>query len=719
MLEIRTVPLGSVLVHVRDSAGNPLEGLPVEYSLEPTIGSDAQLWGYRRDIQAGTSDAHGDVRVTGVPVEMQMRFGLRGEWRKPARVVIEASRGEAEVVLTPPRWASIRGRLEWPDASPAPAIQVAWYGTSNRSGSPGSTGVSTSTDGTFEITELSNGGGMVVFEGEAFRPPIHLRLENGEPVDLGTLTLEKRVVVAGRVVIPGGQDRPQRLGIAAFRSGVLVAQSRVHDEALSFSLRVPRGPVVLAALEGLNWDPEFPYRGESLAELLVEAPHAGVELELGALPGAVKGRIAEARGEVEIIFFDPQPTVDWGFAASVQGGGRRVSLDGSGAFQCPARATEGVRVLIRMDDGRSAYSREVEVVPGEDTDLGLLDMSACRLATRVADEGSNPNADVSVTLADESRAKQVQRTDEEGLAIFELPAGPYALRAETDGQTTGAWQLVQLESGTDRTMTITMTGKGIFTGAVQSPDGPVAGVTIKTQRETPPTNLSWAATTDSDGQFEFQPLLPGTYRYWISGELVGHVDLVPGKPSSLSLSIGDPVSTVQLRRDGERLDWANSLLVTAAAQEPRVWRRAEVDGDGRFLVALPEGPLLFQIDLGGLGNNQITLAPGPARSGADYILDLPTTGIELQLEGSAAHRPNPAGYLEELGDRPAISSWGPHSEIYAEELGGEGNGQLRVVRFPFLAPGARVTITGNTADGKRTSREVRVAAGGWTIVRWQ
>jgi hypothetical protein len=56
-------------------------------------------------------------------------------------------------------------------------------------------------------------------------------------------------------------------------------------------------------------------------------------------------------------------------------------------------------------------------------------------------------------------------------------------------------------------------------------------------------------------------------------------------------------------------------------------------------------------------------------------------------------------------------------ELYAEDAGIEAGG-ARVVRFPFLNPGARVEIEGLDGNGGRRSETVVVGASGSTTFRW-
>ncbi|MEM9799424.1 MAG: carboxypeptidase-like regulatory domain-containing protein, partial [Planctomycetota bacterium] len=351
-----------------------------------------------------------------------------------------------------------------------------------------------------------------------------------------------------------------------------------------------------------------------------------------------------------------------------------------------------------------------------ETDLGTLDVAPGRLLARVVDvdDAAVENAIVRTMSCEHDEAES--STDPSGAAAFDLAPGPYGLRVDGDADASGAWQLVHVESGEDAEVLIGKSGAALFGGIVLAPEGPVEGVSIRTQRSAPMSNLGWSATTGPDGRFAFQPLMPGRYRYWISEHLVGHIDLAAGEPSDVILRIDGRPQIVELRRDGELLREAKALLVSARGATPQVWYRSERVDLGRFRTALPEGELLFQVDMEGLGNNQIALVPGSAAGGGDYVLDLPSTGIEVRFGPESVHIPNPAAYFLEDFDGSLESSWGPRSEVYAEPVG--SHGERRSVRFPFLVPGTSVELRGVGANGERVSRDVRVDAGGWTVVRW-
>lgn len=715
VLEIRTVPLGQVLVTVVDAEGNRAPDIDVVYDLDATMGSEAQLWSYQGPRAAGTSNAQGELLVDGIPIGMGIRFGVRGDWDMPARTVIAEGAGRAEVTLQMRGWAGLTARLQWPDGSPAAGVGASWIGTSSRGGDLGGSGGVADEAGVLTISDLSSGGGELRIQEGAYHEPVGLRVERGAITDLGTLTVAKLARVEGRVVASPSQHIPADLHVCALRSGAVFAQTRLKADR-TFQLSAPAGPVVLALSQPIAWNSILPFRGSFLGQVEVLAPQSGVELPLKTAFAEVTGNAGQPGAQLEIVLFAPEPDVSWGIRTLGDGAIDSVSGEDGGfaAFVQPAEA----RVLVCKDDGSTAYTAPLRLQEGAPRDLGSLSFAKGTAVVATRDADGSPAADRLVKLRDRGYKMFEVRTDETGVARKQLPAGPYALRVETPDGASGHWQLIQVENGETTAIELGVIEMAVLRGAVTGPSGPMAGVAIQCQRSKPISNLGLSATTGSDGQFAFQPMLPGTYRYYVTDELVGSVELDAGEEKVLSLQVGSSRSRIEVLRDGEPTDWASSLVVSQWAPGEVIWNTGRRVGAGSFEAILPLGPLLFSIDLNGIGNNQHVLVPGPAFAGGTYRLNLPGTGIELRLNGAAAHRPSPAGYLERIEGLPAKSQWRDGPELYAEDQGLGPDG-TRVVRFPFLAPGAVARLSGLGSDGQRRTESVTIAPGGWTRVDWE
>ncbi|MEM9382936.1 MAG: RNA polymerase sigma factor, partial [Planctomycetota bacterium] len=502
-LEVRTVALGGVLVKARTPDGAPLPGAKIEYSLDPTIGSDRQLWGYRRDFTAGTTDASGELRVRGLPVRMPIRFGFGGEWRKPAHVTIDPVRREAELVVIQEPWCSIRAQLEWPDGSPAVGAFASWHGTTGPSGTIDGTHGAADASGELRIGSLAEGGGMLSFGSRGYHAPVHVRVEPGVETDLGVLTLEPPVKVSGRV-LPAidGASLPEDLTVAAFRDGVLVTADRMDANPPRFELTVPRGPVVLAATVGGRWTPILPYTKPALGQLALDAPASDVELRLTSRRTTVIGRVEDASGDVQVVAFEPDAFVEMGSPFLLDGSSASATLEADGSFRFDLPPAAAARILLELEDGRSAYSSEVSLVAGTTVDLGTLGVAPGRVEARILDtEASGVENATLLAMSHDREQFSAHVSGADGAAALELAPGPYGVRADADADAAGAWRLVHVESGGAVALDVSHSGPGLFDGVVLGADGPVAGVALKTQRESPLTNLSWSATTGDDGRF--------------------------------------------------------------------------------------------------------------------------------------------------------------------------------------------------------------------------
>ncbi len=716
LIEVRTVALGSLKVKVVDSDGVPAPDVQIVYSMKPTFGSDAQLWDHQGPRSGGTSDAFGEVRIEGLPVETLIRVGVRGEWSRPASAVIDPLTRRAETVMELEGWATLTAKLEWPDGTPAANITAVWSGAPHKAGSFDAVRDLSNEEGAVRIDDLSSGEGLVTIVGPAYHAPIHARVERGAFTDLGTLTLQRPVALSGRVIVPKGGLAPPGLCVTALRDGVVVGEQAL-PETLEFALSVPPGPLTIAVTQGLDLDPRMPFRGDFMGFVAASAPARGVEVPMTAPVAEITGRIEGPSAGLLLQFFPDDGSAARGFPHQISGGSYEPEVDSEGAFAAVVRPIEDARILLREPGGRSAYLGPLSVAPNASIDLGDVVWSRSTLHVNVQDAAGVPLADAVVVARGPNRERSQSRTDERGRATFDLAVGPYGIQAETDGASSGSGALVHVVADRTAEFTLSMDGEGLLTGVVHSPDGPAAGVGISAQCMEPISNLSHAATTAADGTFAFQPVSPGLYRYWISGELVGVVELRPGVPSELNLHVGGAAASVSIVRGAEAVPWVAALTVTALHESDSTFVRGSQTGIGEFDTRLHDGPLQFMLDPNGLGNNQQVVVMGPPAEGATYRLELPSTGIELRLEGPAAHTPRPTAYLTELDGRPARTHWGPRPELYVEDLGMGADG-ARTLRVPYVNADARVRMEGIGTDGRPRVETVRVEPNGWTRVRW-
>jgi hypothetical protein len=198
---------------------------------------------------------------------------------------------------------------------------------------------------------------------------------------------------------------------------------------------------------------------------------------------------------------------------------------------------------------------------------------------------------------------------------------------------------------------------------------------------------------------------------------MGHVELAHGERRELDMTLGRPETRIVIEHEGTRVTTVTGLYVTSSAAP--AWHVGRACEAGTFSAELPEGKLVFELDPRALVRSQRVLVPGPAASGAEYVLALPSTGIELRLSGVAFHRPDPCATLESLGSVGAQSPWGAEPMLLMERnLTEEPNG-ARIVRIPYLTPGSIVSLQGIAHDGQERTEQITVGAEGWTRVDWE
>lgn len=716
-LIITTVPLGRLVVTVLDEEGEPDADRRIVYSLKPRHGSDAQLWSFQGPRAGGTSDRAGRVVIDGLPASTEIRVGLRGEYEMPASAVIDPVTLAAAVTLKPTPWGEVRATLRWPDGAPAAGVPVTWYGAPHRSGGFDGYERESDEEGVVLFDGLGRGDGRLVFDAGGFHAPVETRSERGTTRDLGVLTLERAVELSGRVELGALVGIEERLHVIAFRGGSPVA-SQVLTGSSEFTLEVPAGPTTLAVARGLDWNPILPFRDAFLGQAVAVAPASDVVLRCAGPGASATGQVSSGETSVTALHFVSDPGLSFGIPWPDANRTTKVPVDGEGRFVVPIEPGPPSRLLIQGADGRRAYRALDGLGEGEVQDLGELDWREARVLVRVLDGQSRPVGGVKVSMRNTDGDTADSTSDERGVATFELPVGPYGVEVDAGELGSRDWTLVHVTEEETVDVTLQLAERALLTGRIRRDSGPAADVTVKVQRMEPVSNLILAATSGADGAFTFKPLPPGLYRYRVQGEVVGTVTLEAGRTAELDIAVEGAATTVEIRADGERLTAAGGLHVRSAAEPNAPWAKGRAITGGAFEAALPEGELVFAINVDSLGNNQQIVVQGPAATGATYTLELPDTGIEIRLDGAAAQSPVPTVYLESLDGRSAATHWGPRPELHVEDEGIGADG-VRTVRVPYVDAGARVLIKGIDADGKRTELTVDVGAAGPTIVPWR
>jgi protocatechuate 3,4-dioxygenase beta subunit len=381
-------------------------------------------------------------------------------------------------------------------------------------------------------------------------------------------------------VIPFASDEPLRAAARTDASGAF----RIDH--------VPPGPHVVRATA-----PGF---GAAWTTLAGGEPQSALELRLG-VPGRLAGRVAHDdgrpwRGAIVIAsFMRPTGELDrfsYGIAFA--------EADGSYAI---ADLPAGDYVLLNVSDNapgsEATASRQVHVSAGRTTTANLPEaIDGPRFTGRVLDAGGQPLAGLDVTLqprgADGPAKWRSQRSDAAGAFTFTgLPSAVYdVFVGESLGERFVWIEEITVPPGGALTHDVQV-GAGRIRGRATSPHAAIGGsfvVLLRAERD----QLVFAGRvrTDAEGVFEFERLVPATYRAIVYPEQKG---LAPQASGDLWVARGGPLvectlavergaSLAVVVRDAQGVGLHGvALAFRDAAGQAFQFSQADVTGvDGRF-----------------------------------------------------------------------------------------------------------------------------------------
>lgn len=230
-LEIQVYPSATIGGVVQDAKGALLPGVKVRLQAmyfgtarQQGIYIQPQIAKLLEDVVSTQTDAAGHWQLGGVRADAQAnvlvddeRFGLN---------TTSAQANSQNAVLKALPGATLKGRIVFPDGSPAPGIRV--YGSSND--------LKTDADGRFALTRLPSGNPWYQVSDPKsewiLKADRNVSLEEGEVRDLGDLQLSKGLLLKGKVVDEEGK------GIAGARvSNSTGAISDTSDKDGNFKVR--------------------------------------------------------------------------------------------------------------------------------------------------------------------------------------------------------------------------------------------------------------------------------------------------------------------------------------------------------------------------------------------------------------------------------------------------------------------------------------------------
>ena len=300
---------------VVDGAGEPVEGAQVMARPDVRRGAGDRFEWRLRGVPQELTDAGGRFEFSGlrdiayrlVAVPAGVNPWSRG-WRERGQHTIGATVGEANLRLVLEQDGGVKGKVVFEDGATPDTFLVA-------SGRFGSGTPFSSRDGAFELGSLAPNTYTITVRGPDFEdrsvPDVEVRA--GEFTDLGTVSVRKGRVVAGRVVDPSGQaieGATVLVGRRIFGSGSETSsqlrfgagqtKSATTDENGAFSVRGV-GPGNLSVVA------EHEELGRSVPVAAVGQPPGGPRLEIVVLPfGAIEGTVTRGGSPADSVFVQAQ-----------------------------------------------------------------------------------------------------------------------------------------------------------------------------------------------------------------------------------------------------------------------------------------------------------------------------------------------------------------------------------------------------------------------------
>ncbi len=427
-IEVRLFPLGTLEVEVVDPDGVPLSGLAVRAKPQVERGrtEDGSLLRRGRSGPAGTSEL---LRLPcGVPIHVELSADRgRDEFTfLTSEVVIEPPSRHARVVLKAPETAALTGVVLDADGQ-SQVLAVHWYG-------PVAVGASrsvprfvqTDEQGRFQLDYLRPGQGSL-WVGES-REPIALELVAGELRDLGTLSLEPDVVLAGRLQREGDASLAG-LWVHVFRNGRFQQETWTSTDG-GFRFRTQPGEVELVVSED-SWS-DGAREQRILTTSRIVAPLETVVLVLEGAPQEdpdASALGAPANVAVRVLGPDGQPAPGALLTVRTADGTLESYLADDDGRVLLERLTAGLTELTASLGGVGISAiTELTLQAGEteEAEIALERFATLRLRTEDAD--AHPLAFEGALLREHTRETWHWTSESDGRRAYEeLTPGDYQL----------------------------------------------------------------------------------------------------------------------------------------------------------------------------------------------------------------------------------------------------------------------------------------------------
>lgn len=547
-LEVALEPMASLAGRVVDGEGRGLH--PADVWVRAGIGPHG-LAGRRELGSAGTRpDGAFRVRALNAGVPLQLRVEADGF--APAERTLEPLRpGErrSDLVIQLAPGVTARGRVTGPAGEPLPGARVVLVAQETLDHPEDRTWIPCDAEGVFVAPRLAPGTYDLRAVAPGHAPGTRRGVEvpqRPQPVDVGTLHLEREAPVSGRVTHGGEGVAGARVVVDVHEPDPLPTNrprrvrtdgdGRFHVDGLAegrrLGLRVESPGFVPRTVSG------------------VAAPRTGLEVELNR--GArVSGRVVDGAGEplggVSVSARSSGPPVggDARYRATVSDGDGRFELDG-----VPPGALELRTSSVSL---ASPPATRVEVREGEHREgiVLVVERDRHRVHGRVVGTGGEPLGDavVSLTLEGEGGVTLLSsqtRTRDDGSFELEVESGGTATLAADHPEYRRTASIFELEAGDRAVELVLEPGGAPVSGRVVDEEGRGVSARLVFHAEDatgdPAPALGAETRSAADGSFRTPSLEPGRYRL-----VVGR----PGWAAQLhdeAIEVGDvPVTGVEVR----------------------------------------------------------------------------------------------------------------------------------------------------------------------------